>query len=69
MPRTEAPPIRRITVAQAAAEWSLHVDTLRAAIRRGELPAVWAGNGWRLLPSDVEAWVAARWGQRSPVPS
>jgi len=54
---------RRLTVKQAAEEWQLHPDTIRAAIRAGKLPAVWAGSGYRIFADDVEAWVRREWGR------
>ncbi len=59
--RTSAP-VRRMTVRQAAEEWQLNPATIRKAIREGSLPAVWAGNGYRVLAADVEAWILRTWG-------
>jgi len=50
-----------MTVRQVAEEWQLHPETVRKAIRAGELPAVWAGSGYRMLAEEVEGWVARRW--------
>ena len=52
---------RRMTVRQAAEEWQLHPETVRAAIRKGELSAIWAGRGYRMLASEVETWVRLKW--------
>ena len=52
---------RRMTVRQAAEEWQLHPETVRKAIRAGELPAVRAGNGYRLSEMDLEKWVNSKW--------
>jgi len=57
-------PTRRLTVRQAAEEWQLHPGTVRKAIRKGKLPAIWAGTGYRLLADDVEAWIRSEWGER-----
>ena len=32
-------------------------ELVYAAIRGGELRAIRLGNGWRILPKDVEAWL------------
>jgi len=58
--RTSAP-LRRMTVRQAAEEWQLNPATIRNAIREGSLPAVWAGNGYRVIGADVEEWVRRTW--------
>jgi len=54
-------PGRRMTVLQIAEQWQLYPGTIRKAIRRGDLPAVWAGTGYRVLAMDVEAWIQRRW--------
>ena len=53
---------RRMTVRQVAEAWQIYPGTVRRAIRAGELPATWAGDGYRLLLEDVEAWVGKKWG-------
>jgi len=54
-------PVRRMTVQQAADLWQIHPGTVRKAIRAGSLSAVWAGNGYRMLAEDVEAWIRRTW--------
>jgi len=56
-------PARRWTVQQVADFWQIHPGTVRKAIRAGNLPAVWAGNGYRMLAEDVEAWIMRTWGR------
>ena len=56
---------RRLTVRQVAETWQVYAGTVRRAIRAGELPAVWAGNGYRLAAEDVEAWVEKKWGYQT----
>mgnify|MGYP000970341130 CR=1 FL=1 len=53
-----------MTVRQAAEEWQLNPATIRKAIREGYLPAIWAGNGYRVIAADVEAWIQRTWGTR-----
>jgi len=53
-----------MTVRQIAEQWQLYPGTIRRAIRRGDLPAVWAGTGYRALATDVEAWIQRTWGNR-----
>ncbi|MBM4320823.1 MAG: helix-turn-helix domain-containing protein [Deltaproteobacteria bacterium] len=57
---------RKLTVQQAAAEWQLHPETLRKAIRAGDLPAAWVGSGYRIVSSDIEAWIKRTWSQPRP---
>lgn len=56
-------PVRRLTVRQVAEAWQIYVGTVRRAIRAGELPATWAGDGYRLVQEDVDAWVEKKWGK------
>lgn len=56
--------VRRLTVRQVADLWQLYPGTIRKAIRAGDLPAVWAGSGYRVLAEDVEAWIQRTWGDR-----
>ncbi len=52
---------RRLTVRQVAEQWQIYPGTVRKAIRAKELPAVWAGNGYRMVAEDVEAWIRRTW--------
>ena len=69
---TEPTRTRRLTVRQAADEWQISTDRVRVAIKEGKLVAIWAGTGYRMLASDVEAWVKAEWGRKAgqskPIP-
>jgi len=56
---------RRMTVRQVAEAWQVYAGTVRRAIRAKELPAVWAGNGYRLAPEDVAVWVEKKWGRQA----
>lgn len=59
-----------LTVEQVAARLQLHPKTIRAAIDRHELRAAKFGDraGWRILPADVDAWVASRTRQKGDQP-
>ena len=46
---------------QVAAELQVAVKTVRAMIRRGELPGIWMGRSWRVDDADLAAFVQARW--------
>ncbi len=52
---------RLLKLKEAAALFDLPLPTLRAAVSRGELPALRLSDGpnapWRLRPADVERWL------------
>jgi len=54
---------RWMTVRQVAEQWQLYPGTIRKAIRAKDLPAVWAGSGYRVLAEDVEEWIRRTWGR------
>jgi excisionase family DNA binding protein len=52
-------PAERLRLADAARVAGTTVRVLRAAIARGELPAVKAGRGYTLAPADLDGWLAS----------
>jgi excisionase family DNA binding protein len=68
---TRGPQRIAYTVATLAGELGLSPRAVRAAVQRGELPAVKRGRGYVITASAVEAWAApndrkSRRGQPSP---
>jgi excisionase family DNA binding protein len=57
-----------LTCKEAAALLKVHPDTVRAYVRRGELPVVKLGYARRIRPEDLEAFVASR-VQGGPIPA
>jgi excisionase family DNA binding protein len=50
-------PEEMLTVAEAAARLKVHPETIRRAIRKGELRALRFGHRTvRIAPADLEAW-------------
>ena len=47
------------SVQRLASEWGVHEDTLRAIIRRGELPTIRIGRQVRIRRSDAIAFLDA----------
>lgn len=57
------------TLAEAAALLSCHPETLRRAIRKGQLQAAKLGRGFRISRADLEAfWTASGGGTLFDVP-
>jgi len=48
-----------ITIADGAAKLGVHPETLRLMLRKRELTGVKVGKSWRVLESDLAAYVAA----------
>ena len=52
---------RKLLSAQEVAErLHIHVDTVYALVRRGELPGAKIGNQWRFDACQLEHWIADR---------
>jgi hypothetical protein len=58
-PAQEAPRPAAYTVASLAAELGRSERSIRAAIARGELQAVWRGRGYVIAADAVAAWARA----------
>lgn len=62
---------RLLTAAEAAERAAVHVETIRRAVRDGQLAAGRAGRSLRIDPADLSAWLSdsvrarPRWPQRS----
>ncbi|MBV8940549.1 MAG: helix-turn-helix domain-containing protein [Solirubrobacterales bacterium] len=48
-----------LTCSEAAERARVHIETIRRAVRRGELPASRAGRCLRIAVRDLEAWLKA----------
>ena len=65
----EAPADDLLTTSEAARRASVHIETVRRAIRAGHLAvAGQVGRNARLAPADVDAWVAAGRVSATPRP-
>ena len=52
---------RLLTLREAAAFLNVHPNTVRSQVRRGNLPGVQVGRGWRFLEPDIIAWIRGRY--------
>ena len=48
-----------MTVGEVARYMRVHTMTIYRMIRRGDLPAVRVGHGWRFRRDQIERWLAA----------
>ena len=51
---------RLLTIEEVVGRLSLHPDTVRRYIRRGDLPAVKFGRVWRVSEEDLRAFIEER---------
>lgn len=67
---TDAAATAMLSPTEAAIRCSVHVETVRRAIRSGQLPATRIGSRLRIDPSDLNSWGAAseRGGAARSVP-
>ncbi|WP_249011181.1 helix-turn-helix domain-containing protein [Conexibacter sp. DBS9H8] len=57
--RESRPELGLLSAAQAAARANVHVETIRRAIRAGELDVTfWNGRSARIAPTALEAWLS-----------
>jgi excisionase family DNA binding protein len=55
---TDTPDTAMLSPAEVAVRCGVHVETVRRAIRSGQLPAVRIGSRLRIDPSDLNSWGA-----------
>jgi excisionase family DNA binding protein len=59
--RFESIGTRLLTLREAAAFLNVHPNTVRSQVRRGKLPGVQVGRGWRFLEADLIGWIRSRY--------
>jgi excisionase family DNA binding protein len=52
---------RFLTLRETAAFLNVHPNTVRAQVRRGQLPGAKVGRGWRFFEADLVAAIRARY--------